>query len=145
MSAMKHILVIANQTVAGDKLIAAVRRRADGEPVRVTVLCPRASRRRLGGRRGGGARGVARAARPDARRAARRGHRGRRRGRRVRSVQAVLDQLELDPPTEIIISTLPSTRSGWLRRDLVERVREGTKLPVEHVVVDPDAAENSSA
>ena len=59
--------------------------------------------------------------------------------------EAVLDQLELDPPTEIIISTLPRTRSGWLRRDLVERVREGTKLPVEHVVVNPDASETASS
>ena len=57
--------------------------------------------------------------------------------------EAVLDQLELDPPTEIIISTLPRTRSGWLRRDLVERVREGTKLPVEHVVVNPDTSETA--
>jgi hypothetical protein len=37
---------------------------------------------------------------------------------------------------EIIISTLPAATSGWLRRDLPERLREGTGLPVEHVVVD---------
>ncbi len=40
---------------------------------------------------------------------------------------------------EIIISTHPETRSGWLRRDLVERVEDATGLPVEHVVVDLDA------
>ena len=57
----------------------------------------------------------------------------------------MLDQVEgSDPPQEIIISTLPSTRSGWMRRDLVDRVRDRTKLPVEHVVVDP-AAEKSQA
>ena len=50
---------------------------------------------------------------------------------------AVMDQVESgDPPAEIIISTLPRTRSGWLRRDLIERVRHDTKIPVEHVVVD---------
>ena len=37
---------------------------------------------------------------------------------------------------QIIVSTFPGERSGWLRRDLVTRVREDTKLPVEHVVVD---------
>ena len=38
---------------------------------------------------------------------------------------------------EIIVSTLPATSSGWLRRDLIERLREETGLPVEHVVVGP--------
>ena len=37
---------------------------------------------------------------------------------------------------EIIVSTLPAATSGWLRRDLPERLREATGLPVEHVVVD---------
>lgn len=39
---------------------------------------------------------------------------------------------------EVIISTHPETRSGWMRRDLVERVEHETGLPVEHVVVDLD-------
>ncbi len=37
---------------------------------------------------------------------------------------------------EIVISTLPATSSGWLKRDLVERVRDATGLPVDHVVTD---------
>jgi hypothetical protein len=40
---------------------------------------------------------------------------------------------------EIIISTHPETRSGWLRRDLIDRVRDASGVPVEHVVVDLDA------
>jgi hypothetical protein len=41
-------------------------------------------------------------------------------------------------PDEIIVSTFPAASSGWLRRDLIERIREATGLPVEHVVVDLD-------
>jgi hypothetical protein len=50
---------------------------------------------------------------------------------------ATMDALAGFPADEIIVSTLPQTRSGWLRRDLVERIREETGLPVEHVVSDP--------
>ena len=32
----------------------------------------------------------------------------------------------------------PETRSGWLRRDLIDRVRDASGLPVEHVVADLD-------
>ena len=39
-------------------------------------------------------------------------------------------------PDEIIVSTHPAISSGWLRRDLVERIRNASGLPVEHVVVD---------
>src|SRR5205807_10123722 len=38
---------------------------------------------------------------------------------------------------EIIVSTFPGERSGWLRRDLVGRLRDELKMPVEHVVVEP--------
>src|SRR5207248_1986138 len=52
---------------------------------------------------------------------------------------ATIDAVREFRPAEILISTLPETRSGWLRRDLVDRVREATRLPVEHVVTDLDA------
>ncbi|MFZ0977425.1 MAG: hypothetical protein WAN22_34735, partial [Solirubrobacteraceae bacterium] len=51
---------------------------------------------------------------------------------------ATIDAVHAYRPDEIIISTYPATRSGWLRRDLIERVRDATGLPVEHVVADPD-------
>jgi hypothetical protein len=41
---------------------------------------------------------------------------------------------------DIVISTLPTTRSGWMRADLIERVRRATNKPVEHVEAT-DAAE----
>jgi hypothetical protein len=52
---------------------------------------------------------------------------------------AAMDAVREFRPSEIIISTHPETRSGWLRRDLVERVQEAAGVPVEHVVVDLDA------
>jgi hypothetical protein len=51
---------------------------------------------------------------------------------------AAMDAVREYRPSEIIISTYPETRSGWLRRDLVERVRHASGLPVEHVVADPE-------
>ena len=38
----------------------------------------------------------------------------------------------------ILVSTFPEQRgSSWLRRDLLGRLRNDAKVPVEHVVVDP--------
>src|SRR5439155_25306010 len=49
---------------------------------------------------------------------------------------AALDAVAERGIDEIVVSTLPATSSGWLRRDLIERLQEATGLPVEHVVVD---------
>src|SRR5205823_3219729 len=54
-------------------------------------------------------------------------------------VAAVRDALhQLEPPVdEIIVSTHPRQKSGWLRRNVVERIKRAAgDLPVEHVVVD---------
>jgi hypothetical protein len=51
---------------------------------------------------------------------------------------ATMDAVREHRPDEIIISTYPETRSGWLRRDLIERVREASGLPVDHIVADID-------
>jgi hypothetical protein len=51
---------------------------------------------------------------------------------------ATLDAVREYGIDEIIVSTHPETRSGWMRRDLIERVQEATGLPVQHVVVDLD-------
>jgi len=52
---------------------------------------------------------------------------------------ATVDAVHEYEPDEIIISTYPETRSGWLRRDLIDRVRAASRLPVEHVISDIDA------
>lgn len=49
---------------------------------------------------------------------------------------AAMDAIAVHKPDEVIVSTHPVTQSGWLRRDLVERLRQASDLPVEHVVTD---------
>jgi hypothetical protein len=49
---------------------------------------------------------------------------------------ATMDAVAHRRPDEIIVSTHPAMHSGWLRRDLVERIENASGLPVEHVVVD---------
>jgi hypothetical protein len=58
---------------------------------------------------------------------------------------AVLNALELFRVDDVVISTLPDERSGWLRSNLIERVRGSTSAHVEHVVVDPQAAAKRGA
>jgi DNA-binding LacI/PurR family transcriptional regulator len=51
---------------------------------------------------------------------------------------AIMDAVGEEEYDEIIVSTHPETRSGWLRENLVDRVARATRRPVEHVVVDLD-------
>jgi len=137
---VKHVLVIANETVAGQSLIEALERRSAEGELLVTVICP-VNQPREGY-----------VVYEDTRRASA----GRRLDRTLEAlrsegikatgyvvdadpVAAVRDALvQLEPrPDEIVVSTHPRQRSGWLRRDVVERIRRAAEgLPVEHVVVD---------
>lgn len=49
---------------------------------------------------------------------------------------AAMDAIAARRPDEVIVSTHPATQSGWLRRDLIERIERASGLPVEHIVVD---------
>jgi hypothetical protein len=132
------ILVVANETLAGEELIGAVRRRAAQGPVRVMVIAP------INDPREGYV------VYEDTRRAAA----GRRLERTLAALRdsgipafgrvvehdpltAVKDALELDQPDELIVSTHPEAKSGWLRRNLIDEIRRVAKpRPVEHVVAD---------
>jgi hypothetical protein len=134
-----HLLVVANETVTGRRLIEAVERRKNGE-LRVTLICPVSQP------------GRAYLVYEDTRRAAA----GRRLDRTLTMlhdegisahglvvetdpVTAVRDAIaQLEPPVdEIVVATHPQQKSGWLRKNVIDRIRDAAGgLPVEHVVVD---------
>ena len=137
---MKRLLVVANETVGGSALIDAVKRHAEAGDVRVTVICPQnqpssgwviyddaargAAENRLettlAQLREIGVEAEGEIMDPD-------------------PYQATIDAIHAFGADEVIISTHPETRSGWMRKDLVSRIEEDSGLPVEHVVVDLDA------
>jgi hypothetical protein len=146
---MKHVLVIANETVAGKRLIDALQRRRREGPLRVTVICPvnqpregyvvyEDTRRASAGRRLERTLEALRAADIPAS------------GMVVEAdpVAAVRDaiaQLE-PPPDEIVVSTHPRQKSGWLRRNVVERIERAAEgRPVEHIVVDLEEEDDGVA
>jgi hypothetical protein len=136
-----HVLVVANETVTGRRLIEAIERRRNGGDVfRVTVVCPvnqpqrgyvvyQDTRRATAGRRLD--RTLARLHEEDILAD----------GYVVEAdpVTAVRDALaQLEPPVdEVIVATHPVAKSGWLRRNIVDRIGDAAgDRPVEHVVVD---------
>jgi nucleotide-binding universal stress UspA family protein len=136
---VKTILVVANETVGGRELIDRIRALAAEGDVRFVLCVPR-SRPRAGlvvyddsvhdaaqARvdlaleyiRSQGIDAIGEVGDPD-------------------PYTATIDAVREHRPAEIIISTYPVTRSGWMRRDLIDRVRDATGLPVEHIVNDID-------
>jgi hypothetical protein len=55
-------------------------------------------------------------------------------------VRAIGDVLLREPVDEIILSTLPSGPSRWLRQDVVHRVQRNYDVPVVHIVAQPEHA-----
>jgi hypothetical protein len=53
---------------------------------------------------------------------------------------ATMNALHDEPVDEIVISTFPAATSGWLRRDLIGRVRKDSRLPVRHIEVERQEA-----
>jgi hypothetical protein len=124
-------LVIAAKTIAGDELFEHLRRKAVGDERHVFILVePQQD--------GGGAA----AAQARARLAAMldRMHQANLLSSGMIGdpdpYTACLGALQLFRVDDVVISTLPDERSGWLRANLIERVKNATNLPVERVVVD---------
>ncbi len=123
-----HVLVVANQTIVGEPLLEVIRERAKESAADFTLVAPADEsgvERRLEA-----ALRQLRAAGVEAT-----GHIG-----DGDPYSAVTNAVHDERVDEIIISTFPSSTSGWMRRDLVERVKEATGLPVTHVVVEPSEA-----
>jgi hypothetical protein len=140
---MNHVLVIANETVAGQTLIDALKARAAKQQIRVTVVAPinepregyvvyEDTRRASAGRRLDRTLQLLREAGIPAS------------GLVVDTdpVNATRDAIaQAEPPIDsVIVSTHPKERSGWMQRNVPERVQKAAgSIPVEHVVVDMEA------
>jgi ribosomal protein S12 methylthiotransferase accessory factor YcaO len=136
---MKTILVVANQTIGGARLFETIKGKVEdaGGDARVVLCVPRtnpmhgnviyddavieAAQVRVDLARTflreAGIEAVGEVGDPD-------------------PYTAAMDAILEFQPDEVVVSTLPATSSGWLRRDLVERIADASGLPVEHVVVD---------
>ena len=137
---MARILVVANETIGGSSLIEAVRRHVEQGDAEFVVCVPR-TRPRDGSIIYDDFVHQAAQIRVDLARKFMREQMG------VEIIgevgdpdpyTATMDAVREYEPDEIIVSTKPATVSGWLRRDLVERIADATGLPVEHVVTDLD-------
>ena len=125
-----NVLVVANETVLGEPLLQRIRRRAAEGPAAFLILCPQSDpsqaehpeaerrlRAALATLRDEGLEAHGQVAHPD-------------------PYTAAMQVIEDERVDEVIVSTFPGERSGWLRRDVVGRLRKDAGVPVEHVVAD---------
>ena len=127
-SGQSNVLVLANETVLGESLLDRIRSRAAEGPAAFLIVCPQSdpgfgehpeAERRLRAAlttlRAEGIEAHGQIAHPD-------------------PYTAAMQIVEDERVDEILVSTFPGERSGWLRRDVVERLRKDAGVPVEHVV-----------
>ena len=133
------LLVVANETLTGDELLDAVRRRVEAEDEPLVIVIAPVNEPREGY-----------VVYDNTRRAAA----GRRLDRTLQQFReagihavghvvdndpltAVRDAIAIEEPDELIVSTHPEAKSGWRRRNLIDEIRKACgDLPVEHVVSD---------
>jgi hypothetical protein len=125
----KRTLVVANQTVASPELLDALKKKAGEGPRRFIVIAPQSEgededgdpherlARTLEELQQAGLQAVGQVEHHD-------------------PYTAIQNALQFYAPDDIVISTFPETRSGWLRGDLIGRVETSTGKSVEHVVTD---------
>jgi len=124
-----NILVVANETVVGDALLEKIRDRAAHGTASFLIISPQSDpsqsahpeaerrlRRALGELRADGIDAHGQVAHPD-------------------PYTAAMHAVEDERVDEIIVSTFEPAESNWMRRDLVERLRNDANVPVEHIVI----------
>lgn len=134
---MKEVLVIANRTLGGAKLFEAVRELVASGDVRFRLVVPQTKPSAglviydesvresaqvrvdlaLSAAASEGIEATGEVGDPD-------------------PFMATMDAVAVSRPDEIILSTHPAPHSGWLRRDLIERIQNASGLPVRHLVID---------
>jgi hypothetical protein len=137
----RRILVIANETVGGERLREEIRSRSEGFDEQVFVVCPALNSplrhwasdedaaRVQAQQRLNTSLSRLREAGVDAK-----GEIG-----DAEPLQAMEDALRLFGADEIIISTHPEGRSHWLEKGIVDAARERFAVPITHVVTDLSA------
>jgi len=132
----KNVLVVANQTVLGEPLLNRIRQRAKDGPAEFLIISPQGDAegsyedaekrllRAVAVLRGEGIEAHGHISHPD-------------------PYAAVLQAMEDERVDEVIVSTFPNARSGWMRRDLLGRLRNDIDVPIEHVEVDIPAEVNA--
>jgi GNAT superfamily N-acetyltransferase len=136
---MKTVLVVANETLGGRSLLEKIKEKATQEEIRLVICVPRTNPRQgniiydeavfdaaqvridLARKimREEGIEAIGEVGDPD-------------------PYTATMDAIAEHDPDEVVISTYPAASSGWLRRDLIERISEAAQRPVDHVIVDLD-------
>jgi GABA permease len=131
---MKDYLVVANQTLGGDHLLAELRRRVTEGPCRFHIVVPANVNPDGWTHTFDQAHAVARERLQQA--IERFGELGAQVDGQVgdeRPLDAMLDALRRWPCDEVILSTLPARASRWLKMDLVSRASRTLPIPVTHV------------
>jgi phosphopantetheine adenylyltransferase len=134
-----NVLVVANETVLGEPLLRRIRQRTADGPAGFLIVCPQSDpgqaehpeaerrlRAALSTLRDEGIEAHGQVAHPD-------------------PYTAAMQVIEDERVDEVIVSTFPNERSGWLRRDVVGRLRKDADVPVEHVVADEPVAATAGA
>jgi hypothetical protein len=144
----EHLLVVANETAGTRRFVEAVKERAGGD-VLVTLVAPvnapregyvvyEDTRRASAGRRLDRALGALREEGVPAQGFV----------TEAEPADAVRDALAtVEPPvTRVLVATHPLQRSGWLRRNVVDRIRGNVgDVPVDHVEIDTGREEGAPA